>query len=37
MCDHEINEEYNNLCSHIKILEFKYKKKNPTLLHLTIL
>lgn len=27
MCDHEINEEYNNLCSHIKILEFKYKKK----------
>lgn len=35
MCD-QINEEYNNLCSHIKILEFKYKKKkNPTLLHLT--
>lgn len=29
MCDHEINEEYNNLCSHIKILEFKYKKKKP--------
>lgn len=26
MCD-QINEEYNNLCSHIKILEFKYKKK----------
>lgn len=26
MCD-QINEKYNNLCSHIKILEFKYKKK----------
>lgn len=23
----QINEKYNNLCSHIKILEFKYKKK----------
>lgn len=27
----QINEKYNNLCSHIKILEFKYKKKNPML------
>lgn len=23
----QINEKYYNLCSHIKILEFKYKKK----------
>lgn len=30
ICD-QINEKYNNLCSHIKILEFKYKKKNPML------
>lgn len=37
MCD-QINEKYNNLCSHIKILEFKYKKKKSNaLFHLIIL
>lgn len=29
MCD-QINEKYNNLCFHIKILEFKYKKRKKS-------